>query len=438
MPGLPTIETQLTIIGAGIAGLASAVFAAGRGIETVLVGGSGGAGASDFSSGYLDLLGSLPGEARSIRSDPWQGLVELCEMRPHHPYALAGRRDIAAAFEELLRSLEKADLPHTGEEASNSEAITPAGLTKPTYRMPRSMWAGKMALAEKAPCLLLDFHGLKDFSAAMVRAGLQKRWPELRSARVPFPDSGARSELFTGLMAMSLESEAAREKLVHSVRPLLGQDEYVGFPAVLGLYRTREIAAELEERLEASVFEIPTLPPSVPGQRFKEACDRLLSGSTVRRLSNQRAKLQEKSPDRFLLKLEHGDRATRLASRAVILASGRFLGRGLTADRKRIREPIFGLPVHQPEQRDGWHCSDFFDPRGHPVNLSGLEVDHAFRPVAPSGDPVHGHLFACGSILAHQDWIKTKSGAGISLASAYKAVTSSARLLEAVPSGHGE
>lgn len=437
MPGLPSIETQLTIIGTGIAGLAAAVFAARRGIETVLVGGSGGAGASDFSSGYLDLLGSLPEETHPIWNDPWQGVSELRESSPRHPYALAGGRDIASAFEELLHSLEEVDLDYTGLEGSNSEALTPAGLTKPTYRMPRSMRSGSVALTEKAPCLLLDFSGLKDFSAAMVRAGLQKRWPGLRSERIVFPDSESRSELFTGLMAMSLEGEAAREKLARRVQPLLGQDEYVGFPAVLGLYRTRGIVAELEERLGAPVFEVPTLPPSVPGQRFKEACDRFLSGSTVRRLSNQRVSLREKGPDRFLLGLEHDDRATRLSTRAVILASGRFLGRGLTADRKRISESIFYLPVHQPEQRGDWHCSDFYDPAGHPINRSGLEVDDAFRPVSASGDAVHDHLFACGSILAHQDWIKTKSGAGISLASAYKAVASSARLLKASPGVSG-
>ena len=34
------------------------------------------------------------------------------------------------------------------------------GTIKPTYCVPRSMWAGAVALAEKRPCLIVDFWGL--------------------------------------------------------------------------------------------------------------------------------------------------------------------------------------------------------------------------------------------------------------------------------------
>ena len=32
------------------------------------------------------------------------------------------------------------------------------------------------------------------------------------------------------------------------------------------------------------------------------------------------------------------------------------------------------------------------------------------------------NVFAAGSVLAHQDWIRTKSGAGLAIATAYGAV----------------
>jgi glycerol-3-phosphate dehydrogenase subunit B len=111
-------------------------------------------------------------------------------------------------------------------------------------------------------------------------------------------------------------------------------------------------------------------------------------------------------------------------STAVILASGRFLGRGLHAERKRIRETLFDLPVYQPAERGDWHRAEFFDPRGHRINRSGLEIDDHFRPLDTRGRPAMPNLFAAGSILAHQDWMRQKCGSGLAVATAHAAVTS--------------
>ena len=109
-------------------------------------------------------------------------------------------------------------------------------------------------------------------------------------------------------------------------------------------------------------------------------------------------------------------------SENVILATGRFIGGGLSADRKRIRESIFDLPVFQPDKRDLWHREDFLDPRGHAINRAGLEVDAHFRPIDKSGRPAFDRLFAAGSLLAHQDWKRTKCGVGLAVATAFGAV----------------
>jgi glycerol-3-phosphate dehydrogenase subunit B len=112
----------------------------------------------------------------------------------------------------------------------------------------------------------------------------------------------------------------------------------------------------------------------------------------------------------------------------VILATGRFLGGGLRADRKRIREPLFDLPVHQAPERASWHRDTFLDPNGHPINRAGIEVDDAFRPLDRTGAVVHPALFAAGSILAHQDWMRQKCGAGLALSTARAAVLACRRL----------
>jgi glycerol-3-phosphate dehydrogenase subunit B len=53
--------------------------------------------------------------------------------------------------------------------------------------------------------------------------------------------------------------------------------------------------------------------------------------------------------------------------------------------------------------------------------------------LARDGRPCSERLFAAGVILAHQDWIRSRSGAGIAIASAYQAVEAAARYLRGTP-----
>jgi len=115
---------------------------------------------------------------------------------------------------------------------------------------------------------------------------------------------------------------------------------------------------------------------------------------------------------------------------ALVLATGRFMGGGLQADRHAVREPLFNLPVRQPELRDHWHRENFLDRRGHPVAYAGLETDECLRPLGTSGRPAHPRLFAAGSILANQDWMRMKCGSGLAIATAYAAVARAASELK--------
>ena len=69
---------------------------------------------------------------------------------------------------------------------------------------------------------------------------------------------------------------------------------------------------------------------------------------------------------------------------------------------------IFNLPVHQPADRTKWHRKELFHDEGHPIHQAGLRIDDYFRPIDTQGRCVYPTLFAAGSILAHQDWIRQK------------------------------
>jgi glycerol-3-phosphate dehydrogenase subunit B len=163
--------------------------------------------------------------------------------------------------------------------------------------------------------------------------------------------------------------------------------------------------------------------------RLKEAFERGLRHKKVQYFSQQRVMaVRHQAGNCFELDVGRTAAEQTVRSRGIILASGRFIGGGLHADRKRIKETIFDLPVYQPGNRTDWHGRDLLDPRGHPVNLAGVEIDDSFRPLGKSRHPAFENLYAAGSLLAHNDWKRLKCGAGVAVASAFGAVRSFRRL----------
>jgi glycerol-3-phosphate dehydrogenase subunit B len=223
-------------------------------------------------------------------------------------------------------------------------------------------------------------------------------------------------------LARALETRETRERTIALIKPLLGDARVVGLPAVLGLGRSREVHAAFEAGLGVPVFEIPTMPTSVPGLRLLGALEAVVSARGVRRRQQAGVRALTWDGGMAILDLEGVPGGERVSASAVVLATGRFSGRGLTADRQCVRESILGLPVHQPASRDAWHQRNFLDPAGHAINHAGLRIDDAWRPLDASGKPAWPRLFAIGSILAHQDWMRSKCGSGLAIATAWAAV----------------
>jgi glycerol-3-phosphate dehydrogenase subunit B len=414
------IKCDVTVIGAGLAGMAAALFAAAKGFSTTLVGRTG---EIIFASGLLDLLGTYPVEPKTHWDDPFAGIKALVKDIPEHPYARLQQTEIERAMTEFTDLLAAAGLTFCRHKQKNAKIITPLGTIRSTFFVPQSMWAGANAVEKNTPCLLVDIKGLKGYSAKLMADGLSPNWPNLWATRIAFPGCEHLDEVHAEHMADALVLETNRAELAKAIKPQLKKAEAVGLPAILGMYKTADVIADLEERIGVPVFEIPTMPPSVPGLRLKEACENGLREKKVTYLSQQHVLgVKTTNSGDFLLDVGKMETLKQIQSAGVILASGRFSGGGLAADRKNIRETVFGLPVVGPKSRQKWHQKTFFDPRGHKINQAGLAVDNSFRPLGKNGRPVYETLFAAGSILAYQDWKRTKSGAGIAIATAWGAV----------------
>lgn len=418
--------TQLAVIGSGIAGFAASIFAVNRKIATAQIGNTG---AVAYTTGYLDLLGKLDDSSTAV-TDPWQALEKLRNAQPKHPLSRIAAADIQRGFEEFTAFLGAAGIAYSQPGSGNITALSPVGTLKQTLCVPATMATGPRAFAAREACVIIDFIGLKGFSGRQVVANLRDRWPELSTQRIGFPDI-IHGELYPEVMARALEVPAIREKLGKALVSAAGQAKVIGLPAILGMHCPDQVRADLERLTGLEIFEIPTMPPSVPGIRLRELFEQVLPTKGVTLIPQQKVTAATFDEYGATLSLRDSFGPIRIQAETVILATGRFLSGGLDAHHDGIQEHLLGLPVAQPENRTLWYNERYTDPRGHAIHRAGIEVDDTFRPLRPDGKPFNNRLFAAGVILAHQDWIRGRSGAGIAIATAYRAVAEAERFMSA-------
>lgn len=410
-------ETELAVIGSGIAGFAASIFALGKNITTAQVGNTG---AVAYTTGYLDLLGKIEGDKGAIEN-PWEGVATLKSKFSDHPLSDISPGDINEAFTQFTAFLGECGIAYSSPGKSNITALSPAGTLKKTLCVPATMAAGPKAFAAKSPCIIVDFKGLKGFSGRQVVANLQAQWPTLKAERISFPEMVS-GEIYPEVMARALEVEQTRVQLAENIKAVAGDAKVIGLPAILGMHSPDFVKAELERLTGLEIFEIPTMPPSVPGIRLREMFEQVFPKKGVTLIPQQKVSSIDFSDEWATLRLKDNYGPITIRAKAVILATGRFLSGGLEAHITGISEPLLDLPVTQPDKRQDWYLDQYTDSRGHAIHKAGIEVDSSFRPLNKDGKPYHERLFGAGIILAHQDWIRSRSGAGIAIATAYKAV----------------
>lgn len=409
-------QTRLAVVGAGVAGCAATIFALRRGINCIQIGNTG---ALAYTSGYLDLLGA--DEAQYI-NDPWQALDQLRRQQPDHPYCRVDNAEIAAAMDEFISALQQMGLNYTTAQNSNLMALLPAGSCKPTFSMPETMHPSLAAMRERARVLIIDFAGLQGFSGQEIVANLSAQWPGLRSQHISFPDMESGAQVYAEVMARALEVPETRVALAERIKPLLGDAQYLALPAILGIHRPDLVHQDMQRLIGLPVFEIPCIPPAVPGIRLRELMEQQLSAQGATVISQKKVESVVFNAHGIQLSYEDHFGPVVIEAENVLLASGRFLSGGLVADQYQVHESLMRLPVKQPESRDGWFSEDYFDPRGHAVNRAGLLVNDLMQVVDSQQQLIDRRLFAAGIVLANQDWVRQRCGAGLAIATAYKAI----------------
>jgi glycerol-3-phosphate dehydrogenase subunit B len=410
---------DVVVVGNGLAGSAAALFAAKQGLSVAVVGSGS---QLPLSSGLFDLVGMLPGERR-YTDQPWKTLDALIHSEPGHPYGKLGAQTIRNAFDGFLGVLADEGLGYVACE-ENARVITSVGTVKASYALPKAMVGGADAFEKKLKTLIVGIRGLKGFQASQVAEAAGRVWPGLSAVEIAPEGLGRPGDLYPEALARELDLPAARERLIQAILPHLDGHDAIGLPPILGMDKGNEAMEHLEAALGVSCFEIPGMPPTAAGVRLREALDKAFSRYGVATFVGGRVASVSGGESGFSVTASLRGEERVLSARKMILATGRFMGGGLSGDRSLVSEPLLNLHVAQPQVRDDWHRCNLFDPRGHAVNRAGVMADRQMHPLSADGSVVNPNLFVAGSILAHQDWKREKSGAGISIATAFRAAES--------------
>jgi glycerol-3-phosphate dehydrogenase subunit B len=264
---------------------------------------------------------------------------------------------------------------------------------------------------------------LKDFYPAYLADNLARTAHV--AARGIEVDPPRREETDAGTLgfARRFEQPAFRDALLRGLTGRLDLDERVGFPAVLGIRKAGEIWRELEARLIRTVFEVPTLPPSVPGIRLFEAMTAALRQAGGRILIGQPVIGAETTGGRVEgVVAQAAARPTTYRARSFLLASGGLAAGGIEVDSYgQVREAVFdlaltGLPAAKGRPR---FLPTYLEEQ--PLDRVGVPVDDRLRPTDADGRPRFENLHAAGATLAGAVPWREASGSGLSLATGYAA-----------------
>ncbi|NIM98544.1 MAG: anaerobic glycerol-3-phosphate dehydrogenase subunit B [candidate division Zixibacteria bacterium] len=417
---------DVIVIGTGLSGLMAAKQAADSGLRAMVLG--KGMGMMHVLPGGIDLLGYYPGDNREVQNEVYAGLTRLIQEKPDHPYARVGLEDIEKSIRSFSELFTRQSYHYTGEPGENIMLPTGLGSLRPSYLVPSTMIAGKRIFSK--PTLLIGFHGFGNFYPAyaarsLLTRGDRNKGLRVRSEKIEVSDIGGRSTFKAASLAIQFDEESFREKVSKRISRVIDGEELVGFPAVLGLRDAVKVKLDMEAWLGADVFELPILPPSIPGMRLFGILQNRLRARGVRVILGFEvisAMQQNGRCHGVVLKTPSGERIHQADS--FVLATGGLFGGGLKVQGDRVFEPIFNLPVTQPESRKTWFQSELIGRRSHPVNRAGITTNGRLNPVDEKGRVLLENLFAVGSILGHHDSRREKSKTGVAIATGYKAIRS--------------
>ena len=368
------MKFDTVIMGGGLASMVAGITLQQAGQSTAIV--SMGQNALHFFSGTFESI--------KAPSQRLQDLFNQAGIRVH--YAPGFRLMPLGTFKESALSLEDVDL------------------------FPTPSFARRV--------LIVNFMGYHDFFSSFLAEGLEKQGMECRIRFISLPEMES-SQQGPGEMRsvqIARTMDHIWEKVVQEIRMLLKDEDTVILPQVFGL-KDVSVPGRIRQAIPARVVFAGTMPPSIPGIRTLLLLRKrynLLGGTFLSGDEAVRAHIHDgvvhsiatKNLDNHYLEARH-----------FILATGGLFAKGLKSNPFEISEPIMGLDIDYPEDRNAWYNPSFAG--NQPYMGFGVKTDAALHPML-EGVPIT-NLYAIGSVLGttHPE---LGFAAGMAINSAYAAV----------------
>jgi glycerol-3-phosphate dehydrogenase subunit B len=403
------LHFDAVVIGAGSAGLTAATRLAEGGARVCVL--AKGIGSTHLAPGTVDVLGYAP----ELVEDPARALSELAAARPDHPYALMGVESVAPALRWFAERIAEGPQPgyrYVGDLEHNHLLPTAVGVLRPSALVPETMAEGDMRRRE--PVCIVGARVLRDFHAALCAANLEATGIAARAVDVDLELDRADANALG--VARRFDDPDFRAAFAARLTPLLHGDERVGLPAVLGLSDPHGAWADLQRRLGRGVFEIPTLPPSVPGMRAFEALRAALRAAGGRLVLGSEVLGAERDGERVRSVIANAaGHDVRYHANWFVLATGGFASGAIALGSDWVtRETVLGLPLRgAPAPGEPRFAAEYLAEQ--PMARVGVAVDGSLR-----AEGAENVLVAGAALPGAVPW-REGSGEGIALASGYRA-----------------
>jgi glycerol-3-phosphate dehydrogenase subunit B len=399
------LHYDAVVIGAGTAGLVAGARLAEGGARVCVL--AKGVGSTHLAPATIDVLGYAPD--RVAAAGP--ALEQFAASRPDHPYALLGVDAVAEAVRWFRSTVESGPLPgyrYVGDLERNLLLPTAVGALRPSALVPETMAAGDAVAGERV--CIVGTRSLRDFHAALCAANLRRAGIDARSVDVEIELD--RADANTLGLARRFDDPAWRAGFAARLALKLQAHESVGFPAMLGLRDPHGAWSDVQHRLGRAVFEIPTLPPSVPGMRLFEILRATLRRAGGRLVLGAEVVSCERDGSRMVsVATASAGHDAHYAAPWFVLASGGFGSGAIELDsRWDTHERVLGLRLRGlPEPGGPRFVADYLAEQ--PMARVGVAVDAELRAEGAENVVVAGAALP-GAI----PW-REGSGEGIALAS---------------------
>ncbi len=397
------------VIGAGSAGLVAGTRLAQEGARVCVL--AKGIGSTHLAPGTVDVLGYNPQRVEQ----PGRALEELIAARPDHPYALLGAELVAEALHWFRAAIAAGPLPgyrYVGDLERNHLLPTAVGALRPSALVPETMAGGDAG--ELRRVCIAGLGPMRDFHPGLCAANLRQAGIEARGITVEAPLE--RADANTQGIARCFDDPAWRARFCAQLSLALRAEEHIGVPASLGLRDPHGAWSDLERRLGRRVFEIPTLPPSVPGMRMFEILRSSLRSAGGRLVLGSEVLAGEREGDRVrAVRGLAAGREIRYAAPWIVLATGGFSSGAIELDSRWVtRERVLGLPLRGiPAENEPRFSANYFEEQ--PLARAGVAVDAELRAEGAENVVVAG-----ASLPGALPW-REGCGEGVAIASGFRA-----------------